>query len=435
MNVVDEFSHFGDERMSVSRWWTAAVVWGCCVGSLLAGDKSPVATWPQWRGPSRDGQIPAGSTWPDTLSGDSLKQVWKLPLGPSYSGPIVAEDRVFTTETRNEKDEVVRALDRQTGKLLWEASWPGAMSMPFFAKANGDWIRATPAFDGENLYVAGIRDLLVCLDGRTGAEKWRVDFPKRYKSSLPAFGFVCSPLVVGDAVYVQAGAAFFKLDRQTGKESWTTLPDGGGMNGSAFSSPTLATVGGVEQLLVQTRTKLAGINPQSGAVNWEQEVPAFRGMNILTPLVWQDGIFTSSYGGKSFFYRPVTAGDKAQVETVWTNKVEGYMSTPVIIGDHVYMHLKNQRLTCLDLRDGKSQWTTTPYGKYMSLVANGDKILGLDERGILVLFKANPEKFELLDSRQISEDDAWAHLAICGDELFVRERKALVAYRWGTAKN
>lgn len=416
--------------MAGSRWWTAAVVWGCCAGSLLAGDKSPVATWPQWRGPSRDGQIPTGSTWPDTLSGDSLKQVWKLPLGPSYSGPIVSEDRVFTTETRNEKEEVVRALDRQTGKVLWEVSWPGAMSMPFFAKSNGDWIRATPAFDGENLYVAGIRDVLVCLDGQTGAEKWRVDFPKRYKSSLPAFGFVCSPLVVGEAVYVQAGAAFFKLDRQTGKEIWKSLNDGGGMNGSAFSSPTLAMVGGVEQLLVQTRTKLASVNPESGAVNWEQEVPAFRGMNILTPLVWKDGIFTSSYGGKSFLYRPVAAGDKAKVETAWTNKVEGYMSTPVIIGDHVYMHLKNQRLTCLDLRDGKSQWTTTPYGKYMSLVANGDKILGLDERGILVLYKANPEKFELLDSRQISDEDAWAHLAVCGDELFIRERKALVAYRW-----
>lgn len=421
--------------MAGTRWWTAAVVWGCCAGSLLAGDKSPVATWPQWRGPSRDGQIPAGSTWPDTLSGDSLQQVWKLPLGPSYSGPIVAEDRVFTTETRNEKEEVVRALDRKTGKLLWEVSWTGAMSMPFFAKANGDWIRATPAFDGENLYVAGIRDILVCLDGKTGAEKWRVDFPKRYKSSLPAFGFVCSPLVVGDAVYVQAGAAFFKLERQTGKEIWKSLNDGGGMNGSAFSSPTLATVGGVEQLLVQTRTKLAGVDPQTGSVKWEQEVPAFRGMNILTPLVWKDGIFTSSYGGKSFLYRPTSGGDKAQVETAWTNKVEGYMSTPVIIGDFVYMHLKNQRLTCLDLRDGKSQWTTTPYGKYMSLVANGDKILGLDERGILVLFKANPEKFEQLDSRQISEDDAWAHLAVCGDELFVRERKALVAYRWAPTRN
>ena len=68
------------------------------------------------------------------------------------------------------------------------------------------------------------------------------------------------------------------------------------------------------------------------------------------------------------------------------------------------------------------------------LFRSGDKILGLDERGILVLFKANPEKFELLDSRQISDDDAWAHLAVCGEELFVRERKALVAYRWGSAK-
>jgi len=413
-----------------SRWWTVVVVWGCCAASLMAGDKSPVANWHQWRGPSRDGQIPAGSTWPETLSGESLKQSWKLPLGPSYSGPIVTDDRVFTTETRAEKEEVVRALDRQTGKVLWEASWPGAMSMPFFAKSNGDWIRATPAYDGENLYVAGIRDVLVCLDGKNGAEKWRVDFPKRYKSSLPAFGFVCSPLVVGDALFVQAGGACFRLDRRTGQEVWKSLSDGGGMNGSAFSSPTLATLGGKQQLLVQTRTKLAGLDPETGAVQWEQEVPAFRGMNILTPMTWNDGVFTSSYGGKSFLYRPVSGGSGFQVETAWTNKVEGYMSTPVLVGNHVYLHLRNQRLTCLDLNDGKTKWTTTPFGKYMSLVANGDRILGLDERGILVLFKANPEKFEQLDSRQISDEDAWAHLAVCGDELFIRERKAMVAYRW-----
>ncbi|MCY2967195.1 MAG: PQQ-like beta-propeller repeat protein, partial [Planctomycetota bacterium] len=381
------------------------------------GQATPVATWPQWRGPSRDGQIPAGTIWPTKLGGKNLQTLWRLPLGPSYSGPIVSVDRVFVTETRNSKEEVVKALDRRTGNVLWEVSWPGAMSMPFFAKSNGDWIRSTPAYDGESLYVAGIRDLLVCLDATTGAERWKVDFPSRYKSSLPAFGFVCSPLVVGDALYVQAGASLFKLDKRTGESIWRTLTDDGGMNGSAFSSPYLAQIGGAEQLLVQTRTKLAGVDPETGSVRWEQEVPAFRGMNILTPTVYRDSVFTSTYGGKSFLYTPTTDGTKPKVETTWTNKVEGYMSSPVVVGNHVYLHLRNQRLTCIDMTTGKSTWTTTPFGKYMSLVANGDKILALDERGILVLFWANPEKFEQLDTRQISEQDTWAHLAICGAEV------------------
>ncbi|MFN5530502.1 MAG: PQQ-binding-like beta-propeller repeat protein [Planctomycetaceae bacterium] len=389
-----------------------------------------MATWPQWRGPTRDGQLPGGSPCPDKLGGDNLVQTWRVPLGPSYSGPIVSADRVFVTETFKEKEEIVRALDRETGKVLWEQRWAGAMNVPFFAKSNGDWIRSTPAFDGDSLYVGGIRDVLVCLDTQTGAERWRVDFTKRYKSSLPAFGFVCSPLVSGDAVYVQAGSSCLKLNKTTGETIWRTLTDDGGMNGSAFSSPSLAQLGGTEQLLVQTRTTLAGVDPGSGAVQWQQEVPAFRGMNILTPLVYNDGVFTSSYGGKSFFYKPSRGEGQGKVETAWTNKVEGYMSTPVIVGKHAYLHLRNQRLTCIDLGTGQSTWTTTPFGKYMSFVANGDKILALDERGVLVLFKANPEKFEELDRREISEQDCWAHLAVCGEEVFVRERGAMTAWRW-----
>jgi glycosyltransferase involved in cell wall biosynthesis len=72
---------------------------------------------------------------------------------------------------------------------------------------------------------AGMRDVLVCLDAATGAERWRADFVEQFKSPLPAFGFVCSPLVVGDFVYVQAGAGFCKLDKQTGKVLWRVLTD------------------------------------------------------------------------------------------------------------------------------------------------------------------------------------------------------------------
>src|SRR5690606_26492859 len=152
--------------------------------------------WNQWRGPTRDGQVVA-PPWPESLSGESLELAWRVPLGPSYSGPIVSESLVFTTETNDQKRETVRAFDRKTGKQLWEASWDGALSVPFFAKSNGDWIRSTPAYDGECLFVAGMRDTLTCLDAGSGEIRWRVDFVEKLGSALPAFGFVCSPLVDG----------------------------------------------------------------------------------------------------------------------------------------------------------------------------------------------------------------------------------------------
>ncbi len=84
--------------------------------------------------------------WPDRVDEATLARKWRVELGPSYSGPIVGEDRVFVTETRGKKTEVLQALSRADGKVLWTAEWPGATSVPFFARENGEWIRVTPAF-------------------------------------------------------------------------------------------------------------------------------------------------------------------------------------------------------------------------------------------------------------------------------------------------
>jgi len=429
-----------------------SVVWFACLGAAAWAAASPVdavessvavkeaatsvnlsaSDWPQWRGPQRNGHLEQAAPWPDALDSGRLKLLWRVPLGPSYSGPIVVGPRVFVTETRDRKNEVASALDRATGKQLWETSWAGAMSVPFFAKENGDWIRSTPACDGDALYVAGMRDVLHCLDAQTGARRWQIDFVERYKTPLPAFGYVSSPLVEGTDLYVQAGASCFKLDKLTGKEIWRTLQDGGGMFGSAFSSPCLAVLAGRRQLLVQTREKLAGVDPATGSVFWDQVIPTFRGMNILTPTVQGDTVFTSAYNGKSHLFRisPADETQQPKLSEIWTNKVRGYMSSPVVVDNHVYLHLQNQRFSCIDLSTGETKWTTAPFGKYWSMVVNGNKILALDEQGKLLLIRANPERFELLDSREISDEPTWAYLAVSGNELFVRELNALAAYRW-----
>jgi outer membrane protein assembly factor BamB len=84
-------------------------------------------------------------------------------------------------------------------------------------------------------------------------------------------------------VYVQAGAGFCKVNKQSGKVVWRVLTDGGGMFGSAFSSPVYRTLCGKPQLVVQTRMKLAGVEPESGKVLWSQDIPAMLGMNTRCP--------------------------------------------------------------------------------------------------------------------------------------------------------
>lgn len=433
-------------RSRFCRLSCVIVILAGAFAGLLAGPAPLLAQqtsdWPQWRGPARDGQLPPETpAWPDDLK--NVEQVWRVELGPSYSGPVVVGDHVFVTETIDEKFEAVKAFDRATGKQLWSTQWEGSLSVPFFARENGDWIRSTPAVDGDRLYVAGMRDVLVCLNAATGETVWRLDFVEKFQTPLPAFGFVCSPLIDGDAVYVQAGASVFKLNKLTGEVIWRSLQDEGGMYGSAFSSPVIAELCGVRQLLVQARTKLASLNLETGDVLWSQDIETFQGMNILTPTVLGDGVFTSAYGGKSEFYAVThTAGqgqnaDAAtgwQLERKWTNNAQAYMSSPIVIEGHAFMHLRSERAICLNLATGETTWTTKPEGKYWSMVANGGKLLALKDNGELLLLTANPQEFTLLDRKQVSEASTWAHLAIRGDLVFVRELNALTVWRWTAGK-
>src|SRR5262249_34857648 len=198
----------------------------------------------------------------------------------------------------------------------------GAVTVPAYARGNGEWIRSTPACDGTSLYVAGMRDVLVCLDAASGKVRWHVDFVERYKTPVPPYGFVCSPLVEGGAVYVQAAAALVKLDKTTGKILWRVLPYKSSPNGTAVSSPVLATLAGRRQLLVQHPKQLAGVDPETGAVLWSVAVPAFRNINIVTPTVYKDGVLTSAFGGRTLFFRVSAKGDRLTATKAWEHSAQ-----------------------------------------------------------------------------------------------------------------
>ncbi|MCF7957032.1 MAG: PQQ-like beta-propeller repeat protein [Phycisphaerae bacterium] len=403
--------------------------------SVLLGDSllslNPPDTWPQWRGPQRSG-IVHGNPWPNQLNNMRLQRMWRQEINEGYSGPIVSSDRVYTVETRNKKQEIVRAFNRFTGEQIWKTAWDGAMKTPFFSASNGSWVRATPAFDGTYLYVAGMRDFLVCLRASDGTIKWQVDFMKRFGTPLPDFGFVCSPLVSDTAVYVQAGGGFVKLEKDTGATLWRTLVDEGGMYGSAFSSPVFHTLRDVPQLVVQTRNILAGVDPDNGDVLWQQPVKAFRGMNILTPMVLGNTIFTSSYGGGSILYDLKKTNDTFIVSKVWEDKKsQGYMSSPVVINEYIYQHCRDRRFCCIDPKDKKILWTSKEkFGQYCSLVANGTQILALDQKGELLLIEADPKAFILIDRLQVAKQETWGHVAVAGEQVFIRELQAITVYRW-----
>ncbi|MEM6692392.1 MAG: PQQ-binding-like beta-propeller repeat protein, partial [Planctomycetota bacterium] len=304
--------------------------------------------WNQWRGENRDGRIELAISPKLNLQ----EARWSVPLQPSYSGPVVQDGLIFTTETVDQKNERVTAFKLDTGEQVWQSSWSGSLTVPFFAAANGSWIRSTPAVAPGHLVVFGMRDTIVDLDPKTGSQRWLVSLPDQLGTPVEKFGGVCSPLIDGEHVFVQTGGGLMKFALADGSVIWKVLEDDGGMSGGAFSSPAMATIAGVRQLLVQTRLELTGVDPETGNVLWRTPIDAFRGMNILTPLAVGDAVFTAAHSGRSELYDVSFDGENWTVNLRWEQKSQGYMSSPVIVGEHIYLHMKNQRMTCLSIADG-----------------------------------------------------------------------------------
>ena len=147
--------------------WLSLVLIGCFFAStaIIAND------WPQWRGADRL------ATWTEDGIVDELpnelKITWRVPVRSGYSGPAVADGRVFVTDWEEDPEsrtvdgtERLVVLDEQTGELLWTHEWSTSYRMLMFSYAVGP--RATPTVDGNRVYVVGAAGRLLCLNVETG---------------------------------------------------------------------------------------------------------------------------------------------------------------------------------------------------------------------------------------------------------------------------
>src|SRR5262245_40319484 len=132
---------------------------------MLAGAAAPLADWPQWRGPTRDGIVAAfapRASWPKTLVPG-----FKMPVGIGHASPVVVGDRVFVF-TREGEEEVVQALELQTGKRIWRQSYSAPYTVNSAAAAHGKGPKSTPAVADGRVFTFGIGGILSAFDAATG---------------------------------------------------------------------------------------------------------------------------------------------------------------------------------------------------------------------------------------------------------------------------
>ncbi len=419
----------------------------------LTSAAASAADWPEWRGRGRDGVWSEGGVLEKFPQG-GLDVAWRRPIARGYSGPAVAAGRVFVTEfegnTANSGVERAVALDEQTGRELWRASW-----QVDYTGLNYDLgPRATPTVDGDRVYVLGAMGDLVCLDVETGGPLWSTDYLDDFDARLPTWGIVGAPLVDGPRLIALVGgrpdAKVVAFDKLTGKVLWTALS---GETETGYVPPTLVEAGGRRQIIVWHPEAVVALDPETGGVLWEQPFHINLGLSVATPVASEHGLLVSAFYNGSRLYR-LDPG-KPDAELVWkgnsdseidTDGLHSLVTTPVVQGDYIYGVGSYGHLRCLDARTGKRVWEslalTGENARWASaqIVRQGDRYFINNDRGELIIAKLSPEGYEEIDRVELMKPTQpssrrrergtvhWTHPAYANRHMIIRNDEEIVRF-------
>lgn len=410
---------------------------------LAALDAAPLADgtrgtdWPQWLGPTRDGRAPAGPLRTDWAA-KPPKLLWSVPCGGGHSSFAVVSDLLVTQDYTGGVERVV-GLNAGTGAIEWSVSVPVDYSGIDSNFANGP--RATPSVVGGRVFAVTADGQLVAIDiparGAAAAVAWKHDLIGEFAAPRPTWGVSRSPVAHGDTVVVQPGAKDAMLvafDRATGAEVWRTPGDPLG-----YSSPTVATLGGVAQVIAVGGSKMVGADASTGRELWSVPWATQFNGNIATPIAVEDYVFVSSaYAKGCGLFRVVKSGDAFKAETVYFRPrrvMQNHHSNCVSRGGYLYGY-DGDELKCVNLRKGEvvEGWeardgANKPVAKGCVILA-GDKLLGLTHAGTLFLADADPKEFTLRGELPgvLTGSRTWALPVLVGGKIYLRDDAKIVAY-------
>lgn len=402
--------------MKFRRLFVATAVLLCVTAAALA---QTGASWPQWRGPNRDGiskETGLLKQWP--AEGPPL--AWKATgAGRGYSSFSIANGKLYTMGLRGDREFVI-AFDVATGKEVWATAHGSA-----FRNDRGDGPRGTPTIDGDRIYALGGNGDLSALDARTGKIVWSKNILREFGGSNITWGISESPLVLGNKVLVNAGgpeASIVALNKADGSVIWKSQSDEAG-----YSSAIPVDINGVTQVVFFTAQRAVGLDSKDGHLLWEYAKPANRTANAATPIARANRIFISSDYGTGGGVIEIKPDNKAQ-EIYFTKDMKNHHSSSVLIGDYLY-GFSSSILTAMKFDTGELAWRDRSVGKGSLVYADGHLYL-LSENGVVGLVEATPTGYKEKGRFRIQQDSlpTWAHPVVAGGMLYLRDQDTIYAY-------
>lgn len=394
---------------------------------VLLASTAVAADWPGMHGPTRDGQsTETGLNWKWVKDGPP--QAWKIDVGAGFAGVSVAGGTVFLFH-RIENDEVLSALDPDTGKEKWSLKYRTKYSDDF-GFDNGP--RCVPLVSGGRVFLHGADGDLHAVEVKTGKKSWGKNLMAEYKPKKGYFGVGAGPVVIGDVLMVNVGAkgaGVVGFDTATGKELWKVGDDGPG-----YSSPAVVDVDGKPHAVFLTRAGVMVVRPTDGKLThslaWRSRLDA--SVNASTPLVRKDELFVTSSYGTGGTLRKLKSDE---LEEVWANdtSMSCQYSTPVLVGEYLYgthgrADTKTGELRCVNWKTGEVKWAEKGFGVAHVIAIDGG-LLAVTETGEVVRFEASEKGYKEAARAQVLDGVVRAAPALADGRLYVRNEKQLASVK------
>ena len=404
--------------------------------------------WAQWRGENREG------TWKETgiiekFEAEQIPIRWRVPISSGYSGPIVADGRVYVTDrlAKPKQVERVHCFDWETGEEVWSYTYDSVYKIDYSAGP-----RATVTVHDGLAYVLGSMGHLYCFDAATGDVLWKKELTTEYNIDIPIWGFASAPIVEAGNLIVQVGgkpdACLVAFDRKTGEEKWKAVDDN-----ASYSAPIAITHAGERILICWTGNNIAALDPETGAVHWIHPFPATRWeIGIATPIFYENELFFTNFYEGSLLLKLLS--EASTVELGWhrvgkdernTEAIQTTMSTPVRFGDYIYGVDSYGELRCIDARNGDRVWedlSAVPTARWSTIhlikhpVSSENRVWMFNERGELLITELSPDGLDIISRAKLIEPTrdqlnrrggvTWAHPAFAYKHVFARNDKELI---------